>query len=327
MNNFSQIPKDLQDSGLFCLWKYEKRNGQDKPTKVPYRVNGERAKSNDKNSFTNFATIQKYISNYDGLGIGIFSGYSAIDIDHCIDDKGQLSNLAIEITNLFNDCYTEISPSGHGLRIIFKTNNFKYDTKKYYINNSKLGLEVYVSGATSKFVTITGNVYKKGEIICATNKLQILLDKYMQRQLTFSKTSISQQSYLSDEQVIERATHAKNGKDFLSLWNGEINGKQSHSEADLALCSHLAFWCGGDIEQMDRLFRRSGLMREKWEREDYRMATLQKAVSGNTKIYKPIEFLENNDLLDKLTIMDIQNNQRYTFSDIGSGRLLADVYF
>jgi len=39
-----------------------------------------------------------------------------------------------------------------------------------------------------------------------------------------------------------------------------------HSRADLALCGMLAFWCGGDPERIDRLFRRSDLMREKWDR-------------------------------------------------------------
>jgi DNA-binding transcriptional LysR family regulator len=56
---------------------------------------------------------------------------------------------------------------------------------------------------------------------------------------------------------------------FLKLWKGDVRGYISHSEADLALCSMLAFWCGGDTEQMDRLFRKSGLMRDKWERDDY----------------------------------------------------------
>ena len=38
----------------------------------------------------------------------------------------------------------------------------------------------------------------------------------------------------------------------------------NHEVKDLALASILAFWCGRDIEQMDRLFRKSGLMRKKW---------------------------------------------------------------
>ena len=33
----------------------------------------------------------------------------------------------------------------------------------------------------------------------------------------------------------------------------------------MAMCMKLAFWTGRDKEQMDRLFRQSGLIREKWE--------------------------------------------------------------
>ena len=53
----------------------------------------------------------------------------------------------------------------------------------------------------------------------------------------------------------------------------------SQSEADLALCGVLACYTS-DAGQVDRLFRRSGLYRGKWEREDYRRRTLQLAMSG-----------------------------------------------
>jgi primase-polymerase (primpol)-like protein len=72
---------------------------------------------------------------------------------------------------------------------------------------------------------------------------------------------------LSDEQLIERAKSARNGDRFRRLWAGDLSDYgNDHSRADLALCRILAFWCGGDCERVDRLFRRSGLMREKWDR-------------------------------------------------------------
>lgn len=52
-----------------------------------------------------------------------------------------------------------------------------------------------------------------------------------------------------------------------------------HSAADLALCSRLARFTR-DGDRLDRLFRRSGLMRPKWERADYRGRTLARALSG-----------------------------------------------
>jgi putative DNA primase/helicase len=59
----------------------------------------------------------------------------------------------------------------------------------YFINNQKLGLEVYVAGSTNKYVTITGNAINQGKIFLANDKLQVLLDRYMQRPKTNTRHS------------------------------------------------------------------------------------------------------------------------------------------
>jgi hypothetical protein len=70
---------------------------------------------------------------------------------------------------------------------------------------------------------------------------------------------------LTDEEILEKARTAENHKEFNLLWEGKWQeaGYPSQSEADLALCCMLAFWSGKNKEQMDRLFRNSGLFREK----------------------------------------------------------------
>ena len=70
---------------------------------------------------------------------------------------------------------------------------------------------------------------------------------------------------LEDEEIIKMATAASNGLKFNQLWSGDISGYKSHSEADLALCQILAFWSGNNPDQIDRLFRQSGLYRPKWD--------------------------------------------------------------
>lgn len=63
-------------------------------------------------------------------------------------------------------------------------------------------------------------------------------------------------------------------------------GNFDHSSADLALLSHLAFWTGRDATRMDRLFRRSGLMREKYaNRPDYGPETIGKANTACRRVY------------------------------------------
>jgi hypothetical protein len=83
---------------------------------------------------------------------------------------------------------------------------------------------------------------------------------------------------MEDEDVLARARAAANSMKFEHLWRGDDSGYDSASEADLALCSILAFWTQ-DVDQIDRLFRQSGLMRDKWDRVDYRDATIAKALS------------------------------------------------
>ncbi len=64
------------------------------------------------------------------------------------------------------------------------------------------------------------------------------------------------------------------------------NGGFDHSSADAALMMHLAFWTGKDMPRMDRLFRRSALIRDKYEkREDYRRNTIQNAARRCDKVY------------------------------------------
>src|SRR5262249_10560987 len=71
---------------------------------------------------------------------------------------------------------------------------------------------------------------------------------------------------LDDQDLLERAVRAYSGDAFRSLWNGDWRlYYPSQSEADLAFCSMLAFWTGRDACRMDALFRRSSLMRDKWD--------------------------------------------------------------
>ena len=60
-------------------------------------------------------------------------------------------------------------------------------------------------------------------------------------------------SYLSDDSVIRLASDSRQGEKFKALCNGEIPEGKSHSDADMSLASILAFWCGGDTEQMENI--------------------------------------------------------------------------
>lgn len=92
---------------------------------------------------------------------------------------------------------------------------------------------------------------------------------------------------LTDAELVERASQAKNGPKFQRLWDGVITGYPSQSEADQALCNLLAWWTDGDAGRVDRLFRASGLFRDKWDREDYRSKTIATALESVGTGYRP----------------------------------------
>lgn len=221
-----------------------------------------------------------------GLGLGIFNGFSAIDIDHCFDEEtGELSDMAKEIIDYCNS-YTEISPSGKGIRIIFRCKEINYDKNKYYTNNHKLGLEVYVEGATNKFVTLTGNCISSHDNISAID-IEDLLDKYMRKDgglkpVTPIVEALPIEQFLQRDEVLNK------------LWFGKSD-ERSDSENDLALCSKLAFYLQKDPTAMRECFECSPYFaskdtahKNKWlTRNDYRENTIQFAIKNCKKVYEP----------------------------------------
>lgn len=330
--NFDNIPDYVKDNAEFCCWRYETVNK--KQTKVPYNPRtGRRASVSNSATFTDFATAVKASVKYSGIGIRVSNGIIGIDLDHCIKD-GEVLPWALAIVQMFPQAYIETSPSGTGLRILCLTpEGYTYDSDIYHIKRGNV--EVYVPGVTNRFVTLTGNVYQNGDVVECTDGLEWLLDTHMRRATPkASAESIERKSYLSDESVLDKALNAKNGEKFKRLWEGDTSGYPSQSEADQALCSIFAFYSNGSYEQIDRLFRQSDLMRDKWDsrRGDntYGSITIQNAVRGMTNFYKPI--LRNSAIEDfdeqmpRLEEMQLDTTGKYPWTDIGAGRLFADFY-
>jgi replicative DNA helicase len=98
---------------------------------------------------------------------------------------------------------------------------------------------------------------------------------------------------LSDHELLEKAFASKTGSKIRSLYDGHLNGHDSQSEADLALCSQLGFWSGGDSSRLDRWFRSSRLYRQKWDQrhsgdgKTYGQMTIEKALASCSDYYSP----------------------------------------
>lgn len=95
-----------------------------------------------------------------------------------------------------------------------------------------------------------------------------------------------------DNRLIDKMLDSQNGDKILRLLNGDHGDYPSQSEADQALCNHLAFWTGNSEGQIDSIFRASGLIREKWDKKHfgdgrtYGQATIEKAIASTSETYK-----------------------------------------
>lgn len=328
---YDNLPQLIKDTGQCCVWNLGKIKGR--MTKVPYNpITGNRACVDNPETFVDFETAVNAASNYSGIGIRVNGRIIAIDLDHCIENS-QLLQRAKEIVERFNNTYIEISPSGTGIRILaLMPEGYTYDSTTFYIK--KGNVEVYVAGATNRFVTLTGNVYQKAKVTEQVDAMQWLLNTHMKRKQPIGKNLFpNRDSYLSDEHVIEIDMNAANGEKFARLWTGDIKGYQSHSEADSALFTILAFYCNGDAKQMDRLFRQSGLYRSKWDEQHgadtYGNMTMNNALRNMTAFYTPIRTnpdADFNDGLQRLIALNPTDTMKYPWTDIGAGKLFADFY-
>ncbi len=349
---YDHIPQDLRDTARWCCWRYEQRDGQE--TKIPYNPRtGAKARPNNRNTFSSFRAavdaLQRRPDKYDGIGLGLFGDLAGIDIDHCVSEEtGELKPLAQEIIEKMGS-YTEWSPSGEGIHIYCRAPGLRPDKERYY--TKRRDLEIYVAGSTNRYLTVTGDAINQESLNERSAELAEVLERYMLKKdkptvaqsnvVTRSSNSTSDDplaAAMDDAELIDRMLRAKNGEKIRRLWEGDAsdylkdNGDPDNSGADQALCNRLAFWTRKHPEQMDRLFRQSGLMRDKWDERrgaaTYGAITVQKAISECTTVWTPgyraVEPGGQQAALGFLKASDVAHSTRYTHDDVGAGYLLAD---
>lgn len=281
--------------------------------KIPIDPNtGGNAKSNDSNTWGTYEQAKMLMErdkSISGLGF-MFSNspYVGIDIDHCIQDK-KFSQLAREIITTLQS-YTEISPSGTGVHIICKGKLDGGGRK-----NSQLGLEMYDTG---RYFTVTERMLKNFKVIGERQKeIDSICEKYFAEKKSEKIPKQQTISHFEDEKLLEIAKKSQNGGKFADLYAGNWqNYYKSQSEADIAFCNMLAFWTGCDFDQMDRIFRTSGLMRQKWNEmhgiNTYGDMTITKAVDDCNNVFEPSS-VRDFDAINKVEISSKQcQNQAET---------------
>ncbi len=294
----NRIPEELTAAPQWVVWRFEERDG--KRTKPPYQITGRPASHSDPSTWTTFqrALTAYHSGGWDGIGFVLSDEdpLAGIDLDHCITDDGEVEGWALEIIERVNS-YTEISPSGHGVRIFLKGSLPEGAPKGGRKLNGRGtdghgAIEFY---QRLRYLTVTGRhlsetplaIEERDEVFQALFK-QLCPEK---EKPVRPVMAAPQPVTLDDTELLATMFGSRNGASILRLWSGDTSAHHDDdSAADLALCAHLAFWCNGDAVRMDRLFRQSRLYREKWDEqrgdETYGQRTLGTALSDFSTGYE-----------------------------------------
>jgi len=285
--SFEALPEEMKALPQWLTWKKELRDG--KETKIPINPHTGGMAAVDKPSTWGTYEVALAAARKNGnAGIGfVFTDgdpFTGIDLDDAIDVAG-VHPQALEVIKTFNS-YTEKSQSGQGLHIIIKG-------KLPPGGRRKGKLEIYDN---RRFFVMTG-AHLEDTPTTIENR-QAELEAFHKK--VFGKPQADPPKPaggpgpvldLTDFALIDKAKSATNGHKFCALWGGDTTGYPSPSEATAALCLMLAYWTNRDPGRMDRLFRESGLMRDKWDRPQsgstWGALEIQKAIGRTPEGYNP----------------------------------------
>ncbi len=287
--NGEKLPQELKDIAHWVVWKAEGKENK----KVPYNINnGYRASATNPNHWNNYDSALKTLPQYDGLGfvLSLSDNIVFLDIDGCIENGEFIDTEgAMLAQSLLGTTYCEYSPSGTGIHAYFK-GELRDDVSNRLDSE---GLEIYSNG---RYMTVTGEIIDGSTTTLCDDQgiINNITDKYFKKLSSNSNLNLEkgEGNELTIDEVIEKGkNNDKSGSKFSTLYEGDWTSLfPDHSSADMSFLSYLAFWTNRDMEKMDAIFRKSNLMRDKWDRKDgkgtYGTRTMKKAIESCQEGYK-----------------------------------------
>ena len=312
-----EIPELMTKRNQWVAWKsVPSEDPSQKGQKVPINVKSRGGASiSEPGTWASFEEVQQFLlewkdeedTHFDSrkgeiTGQIIGPGYvftkddpfTGIDLDNCFDEQGTLEQWGTEVVEHFNS-YTERSNSGCGLHIVIegqKPEGFKCKNGR---------IECY---DRSRFFAMTGWVYAGySRIEPRQAELESFLNNHLAQEPSQGSAFDEPREYdpgLTCETVLQRLEKTKQAERVERLLEGENCQLPSDSEADLAICNHLAWGVGYVPEDqakriIDEIIRKSGRLRPKWDdvhRPDgatYGQITIEKALANTTDKYKQKE--------------------------------------
>lgn len=283
------IPSELREQQRWITWRW-REDSEGKLQKVPTDPHaGHNINDKDPANWMRFSEARGHAEAgaCEVAGVGFcFSDadpYCGVDYDDCRDPAtGKIKEEVLKDIERLNS-YTEISPSGTGVKVYCrgvlprsgKRGSVEmYDRRRYFtVTGWHLGgTPKTIRSAQKELVEINRRVF--GEA----------------REGVHGGIPDPMSPELDDSEVLEKRRSDKDAnkaEKFARLFDGgDLSGYGGdHSHADLGLVNLLAYYTQDPV-QLDRLFRRSALMREKWDERhrgdgaNYGEMTIEKALVG-----------------------------------------------
>lgn len=210
---------------------------------------------------------------FDGVGFLICDGVVGIDFDW----KGLGQGIPAPVRRFLDwiGSYAEVTPSGEGCHVLILGTMPGPARSKIVGFWPGVDMEIYDH---ARYFTYTGRRLNAHDLTHQQAKLEQLYQKHLKQDRPVVELAAPSEARHSDAQLLVAARRQPR---FVELFEDTGEGGD-HSQLDFSLCLQLAFWTGGCSEQMDRLFRESGLYRQKWDqrrgRHTYGELTIMRAL-------------------------------------------------
>jgi putative DNA primase/helicase len=298
------IPPELKEMKIWACWKSVPNSDKDKPDKMPmsYQINPitgleevKVASCNNPNTWMTFedaVKLKKANRSIKGFQVALLhtppttneDRLIGVDMDKAFLPDGSINSEYLEWIAKFNT-YFELSP-GDGVR------GFCFGHFPTYGGKHCGNIEIYQNG---KWMTITGQKLSGSPAIINNSQetIEVFRSQYFKtfNEVDDSDLPVSNRIFTDEEIINILKTHSVTGikEDFNQFF---YRGQKTsdHSSDDLSLCNLMRYYTQ-DIEQVDRIFRQSALMRDKWDEvhfsngDTYGEGTIKISLNTRSKVY------------------------------------------
>jgi primase-polymerase (primpol)-like protein len=313
----------LKQFPRFIIYKTAPRAGSDKLDKVPVDFMGEPTSAHDPANWLSHEQvvhIKRMILPGDDYAIGFVitpdTKVFCLDVDGALMPNGQWHPVASTLCTMLPGAAVERSISGKGLHIwgTYTGDEPAHGKRGLF---SGIGLELYTSG---RFIALGPDATGILGATDSTAALHQLIGAYFSQSAggDAARNEWAEGHQLGwalpeDEELIKLALRSApsansvwgNKATFAHLWNRDVaalsaafpdpNGREfDESQADMALAAKLAWLTGNDCPRIERLMRRSGLVRAKWDSHRTYLCefTIPRALRADDDFYNPNFYID-----------------------------------